>query len=886
MAYHPWASQCGDGTFMTDTLDRLRRALGDRYDPDQAIGEGATATVYRARDVKHKRSVAIKVIRPEIARQMDDRRFLQEIEIVARLGHPHILRLFDSGGGEGLLYYVTPFVEGASLEARLRSRGQLPVAEALRLACEIADALSHAHAEGVVHRDIKPANVLLEGGHAVVCDFGIAQARDASASALTATGLAVGTPLYMSPEQTQPGSVVDGRSDVFSLGCVLYEMLAGEPPFQGATPQMLLARKAAMPPTSLSVIRRSVPEEVSAYVARMLAPTSADRPSAESTARALRSFVARHPDEGSRSHRVPAAARVRWRPGKRAWLTLAGLVVAGSMVPRLMASRSSTTTPVSDRVVVGLFANQSGDPSLDFLGDMAIGWITQGLQLARFVDVVPTPTAIYASRYVESNPVKDPLRALAAETRAGIVVSGRYYRTGDTLRFNVEVASAGREGAVLALDPEFGSVADPGAIIDRIRRRVTGALALSLDHQVADAVGSAARPPLYSAYREFTQGMDAYVRNEASAAIPYFRRAYEQDTTFLVSLLFLALNHSNLREWATADSILRVVSLRRSELAPYHVHWLDYRMGIVRGDRPAALTAIRQAADIAPGSKAVYNHANEALENGRPNEAIEALSALEPERGAMRGWLAYWWLLADAYHWVGRSADERRVVQSASQIYASRLVAITLEVRVAAVLGDTTAVYGLLRAAQRSSVEEVGPSLGRGITEAADELHAHGQPQAARRVWLSAVAWFEGLPSERAGNAEARWQYARALYRLDRFDDSRQVAGALAAESPDNVDYRGLLGLIAVRLGNGAAAEEAWKWLENRGDAPYQYGAPQVYQARIAAARGQVGEAVRQVLEAYDHGRHYGLWVHVTPEFDSIRTDPRFFAATAPRDAN
>src|SRR6267143_433279 len=263
---------------MAELLPRLRAALADRYAIDRELGRGGMATVYLAEDLRHHRQVAVKVLRPELAAALGGSRFLREIEIAARLTHPHILPLHDSGEAGGFLYYVMPFVEGESLRDRLKREPQLHVEEAVRIAREVATALSHAHSQDVVHRDIKPENILLSGGEAVVADFGIARAIVAAgAETLTDTGLAVGTPGYMSPEQATGAMQLDGRSDVYSLGCVLYEMLAGHPPFLGTTAQEVLARHSldAVPP--LRTIRPELPEAVEHAVRKALAKSPADR---------------------------------------------------------------------------------------------------------------------------------------------------------------------------------------------------------------------------------------------------------------------------------------------------------------------------------------------------------------------------------------------------------------------------------------------------------------------------------------------------------------------------------------------------------------------------------------------------------------------------------
>src|SRR5436853_1991419 len=236
------------------------------------------ATVYLARDLRHGRPVAIKVLRPEIAAALGPERFLREIELAARLTHPHILALHDSGQAGGSLYYVMPYIEGESLRDRLAREGPLPLEDALRITREAASALSYAHGHDVVHRDIKPENILLSGGEAVVADFGIARAiTQAAGTRLTETGIPVGTPAYMSPEQASGGGPIDGRSDVYSLACVLYEMLAGEPPYTGPSAQVVIAKRFTDPVPSVRRLRDTIPPAVDAATTRALAKAPADR---------------------------------------------------------------------------------------------------------------------------------------------------------------------------------------------------------------------------------------------------------------------------------------------------------------------------------------------------------------------------------------------------------------------------------------------------------------------------------------------------------------------------------------------------------------------------------------------------------------------------------
>ena len=334
---------------MSDAIARLDAALEGRYRVERELGAGGTATVYLAHDLKHDRRVALKVLHPSLSEAVGAERFLLEIRIAASLSHPNIVGLIDSGDADGLLYFVMFYVEGESLRERLERETQLPVDDALRIAREVGEALSYAHQRGVVHRDIKPENVLLERGHARVADFGIAKAlHDAGSDGLTRTGLAVGTPRYMSPEQAAGDAEVDERSDVYSLACVLYEMLAGGPPFGGATAHAILARKTLEKPPGLRVVRSAVPATVEAAIVRALSPTPADRPAS------IDAFLAELDGAGAKAGRP-----------RRGWLAptvgVVGLAGVGAVVLLTRGEGGDDVRPP----VVATFAQLTSEPGLE-----------------------------------------------------------------------------------------------------------------------------------------------------------------------------------------------------------------------------------------------------------------------------------------------------------------------------------------------------------------------------------------------------------------------------------------------------------------------------------------------------------------------------------------
>ena len=264
---------------MRELLDRIKTALADRYAIEHELGAGGMATVYLAEDLKHHRKVAVKVMRPELAAAIGVERFVREIEIAANLTHPHILMLIDSGEADGFLYYVLPYIDGESLRDKLVREGELPIDDAVRVLRDIVDALAKAHSSGVIHRDIKPENVMLSGRHALVTDFGVAKAvTEATGSQqLTTAGVALGTPAYMSPDQAAADPHVDHRADIYAVGALAYELLAGRPPFTGTSPQMILAAHTTQAPEPVTRYRDTIPPALARLVMRCLEKKPADR---------------------------------------------------------------------------------------------------------------------------------------------------------------------------------------------------------------------------------------------------------------------------------------------------------------------------------------------------------------------------------------------------------------------------------------------------------------------------------------------------------------------------------------------------------------------------------------------------------------------------------
>ena len=429
---------------MTDPFADLNTALADHYVIDRELGRGGMALVYLARDVKHERFVALKTLRAEIAMALGRERFLREIKLAARLQHPNILPVYDSGDAAGTLYFVMPYVEGESLRERLEREPQLPLDEALQITREVADALAYAHSHDVVHRDIKPENIMLSGGHAIVTDFGIARAIDAAGGdKLTETGLAIGTPAYMPPEQSAGTGKVDRRSDIYSLACVLYETLAGQPPFTGPTAQAIMARHSLDSVPRLKVVREAIPDDVEVVIERALEKVPADR---YQTAVQFREALS-SASTGTVSRVTAARHRARATWWRRPVVAVAAVVLLAGGAWMVFGPRGRAGQPTAGgldrhRVAVLYFADESRDSSLGYLADGLTEALIDELRPVRGLDVISrNGVAPYRGAAVARDSIA---RALAS----GTIVEGSVEPVGARVRVTVRLVE-GASGAEL-----------------------------------------------------------------------------------------------------------------------------------------------------------------------------------------------------------------------------------------------------------------------------------------------------------------------------------------------------------------------------------------------------------------------------------------------------
>jgi serine/threonine-protein kinase len=681
---------------MPEIDDRLSSALADRYRLERQLGEGGMAIVYAAEDVRHRRQVAVKVLRPELGAALGAERFVREIEIVAGLRHPHILPLYDSGEADGFLYYVMPLVEGETLRARIERERQLPIDDALRFAREIADALAYAHSRGVVHRDIKPENILIEGEHAVVADFGIAKAVAAAnaITPITSTGITIGTPAYMSPEQATADRDVDGRSDLYSLACVLYEMLAGQPPFTGVTAESLVRQHVMTPPPPVTQFRPAVPPAVNDALMRALAKAPADRfnPVGQFSTAIRPSAVA------------PAApASVAGSGRSVGWTAAAGILLALGAAAATWAiarGRSAADRTTERSVAVLPFDNLSGDTSVvPLILGVHAEMITQLTKLGG-LKVASRTSALEYRNSTKSD------REIASELGVATLLRGTIQRSGNQVRFAVSLADApqGKELWAESYDRPY-TVENLFEVQADIARQVASALRVQLSPQQRQQL---ARAPtsnvaaLDAYYRGLLTWTDRSSGEKDTLSVHHLERAVELDTSFVAAWSLLAQARSWLiRRGLETDTLWAWAAVEHTQhLAPGSLEAAvaqGYYRYYARGDFAGALEDLSAAARITPDStELLYPIALLERRLGRWDDAVTHLQRaieLDPRSSLLP------YALGETYTLMRRYAEAKRALDRAIEISPGSQQAHLQSVLLQLAMGDTAGARAALRRA-------------------------------------------------------------------------------------------------------------------------------------------------------------------------------------------
>jgi len=878
----------------------LKAALADRYALDREVGRGGMATVYLAQDLRHRRSVALKVLHPELGLGVGPERFRREIETAARLEHPHILPVFDSGEAAGQLWYTMPYVEGESLRGRLERTGPLPVEEALRFAREAADALDCAHRHGVVHRDIKPENILLSGGHARVADFGIATALEVAGSErLTGTGVTVGTPAYMSPEQAGGARALDGRSDIYSLGCVLYEALAGEPPFTGPTPQAVIARRFVEPPPPVRRLRPSVPAGVESAVARALAREPGDR---FQTAAEFAQTLADSPVTAVSSSAPPAARRAGWHEAlvrRRGLLVGLSLLVLGLLLVlwgRDRLSGASSHGPAPGPGVAGSSRRLAVLP-FEYLGDSADAYFAEGLS-----DEVRGKLAALSGLEVIAGASSDEYRSTTKPPGQIAQELGVHYLLVGKVRS--EKSASGP--AQVRVSPELIEVGARGPPTTRWQAPFQAPLTAvfevqsAIAGQVAEALGVALgvreRQALAARSTKNLAAYQAYLRGEAlfsasvatspavmRQALPYYEQAAALDTGFVDAWYRLAGVHLQIyRSGGTVSPSEAEAARQTAEKAlavgpdrpEGHVALGNYYLNVSYDTRRALehfTLALRSAPNFTD-ALAYAAFAEQSLGHWEVSlEHFRHAAILEPRSAAMAGSLAQTLLWLRRYDEAHAAADRALTLSSPSPYF--------FQLKAMIFLGQGELAQA--RAVVRTALKQVEPAILVGWFGWSWDLYwALEEPE--QQLLLR-------LPPSAYDNNRASWGLILAqTYHLhgDRlrarvYADSARIAFEEQLRGvPGDAQLRALYGLALAYLGRKVEAER-------EGERAVAL-APLTEQATYGAYVRHLLIRIHLLLDEPERALDrlepllkvpYLLspgWLRVDPTFDPLRSNPRF----------
>lgn len=642
---------------VTSPIEQIRSALEREYSIDRELGKGGMATVYLAQDVKHDRIVALKILHPDLAASMGAERFLREIKLAARLNHPHILPLFDSGAAGNFLYYVMPYIEGESLRERLDRQNQLPVEEALHIAKSMASALDYAHRQGIVHRDIKPENVMMHEGEAMIMDFGIAKAVSVSGSeTLTQTGMMVGTPAYVSPEQASGEPVIDGRSDQFSLACVVYEMLAGERPFTGPTAQAVLSKRFTDSVKPITQVRPSVPPSVARALSRAMST-----------------------DAGARYSSISLFSQA--------------LVSTTLATPTDTATMPQPIVSAAKSVAVLPFANMSNDADNEYFTDGMAEEIINALSKVQTLRVA-SRTSSFAFKG-KNEDIGDIGRKLKVST----VLEGSVRKMGAKIRVNAQLVNVA-DGYQLWSDRYDRELEDIFAIQDEISAAIVKALRVILSEGEKKALGRA-RTDNVEAYDYYLRGRQYFHqlrRKSLEYARQMFNKAIEIDPDYARAYAGVSDCCSMLYTYFDA----RELNLRQADLASTKALELDPDLAeahVARGLAVSLSKKFQEAEDhfetamrLDPKSyQASYWYGRARMAEGKFAEAVklfERASALRPEDAEAVG------MLAQAYAGIGSNAESVAARRRAIKLLQQQLELTPDDARAAIMAGVQLAVLG------------------------------------------------------------------------------------------------------------------------------------------------------------------------------------------------
>ncbi len=836
--------------------------------------------VYKVFDAKIGEKIALKIIRPEaVFDNTTVERFANELKLARKIRHKNICQMYDLGEDQGTHYIAMEYVHGEDLKQIIRKMGRLSPSQAVGIALQVGNGLAEAHKLGVVHRDLKPQNIMLdEDGNARIMDFGIA--RSLSGKGITGAGAMIGTPEYMSPEQVE-GKDTDQRSDIYSLGVILYEMVTGRVPFEGDSAFTIGAKHKSEPPKDPRSFNADLPENLSRVILRCLEKDKEKR---------YASTIGLCAELDKIGQGVPIAERVvpvrktstsheitvKFAPQK---LLIPALSVVALIVAAIIFWPKKAPLLDPNLVAVAVFSNQTGDPKLDSLGREAAQWITEGLTQANLFAVAPLPSA---EALQGQDKIKDPLRKLAIETGAGKIVVGSYHLQGDTIRFFADIRDMNSGKILQAIAPVDGPRQEPNRPLEYLRTKLMGAVACLFTPMIKSFLLAMSEAPNFESYRETLAGMKSFVRYEHPKAIEHYNQAVAFDPSNRFASICSGFVLFNQEKYTESQALVDEIKKSSEKLSSGEILLLDLLQAWLSGNLDERHRLIKQFIALTNGD-AYWNYelVLEAHNDNYLHEAVEAFKKMPLEDEMWKNWGQQWGVATSAYHILGEFKNELKEARRARKERPESLSRLWLEVRALCGMGRMKDINRLL---DESSAlpPQGGYSRGRIMYLAGRDLRAHGFKKESFQVLERARQWYEGRPQEEILSAANRYSQGMIFVYLERWKEAQDLFVALQKEFPANTEYLSACGQLAAITGNREKAQSISNQLGEI-KTPYLFGSVNYARALIASSLGDKESSVKLLRQAIGEGYPYP-YAHGSMAWEKLKDYPPYVQLMKPKD--
>ena len=875
-----------------DIKGQLESALGSSVRLIRELGGGGMSRVFLAEDVEHGREIVVKVVPTELAGQVNLERFRREIKVAAKLQHPCIVPVLNSGSADDLPYYTMPFVEGESLRAKMSRERGLSVQESMRILRDISGAVAYAHEHGVVHRDIKPENILITKHHAVLADFGVAKALTESTqntAPLTSVGVALGTPAYMAPEQAVADPSVDHRADIYSLGVVMYEMLAGRHPFEGRSSQSMLAAHAIEQPNSVTVHRPSLPASLAALVTRMMAKHPGDRPQSAEEILTEIDHVST-PTETVPVPRVGASPSNKDTRRKRLIVTsgLAGALLTVVAISMFAFKGGFKTAALSDSKVLVLDPATPGaaSPVITTGADRVLDAVNIGLAKVGNAHVVNARDADGSN--------SEKAAAIGKASGAAHVVTTTVYQVGDRLQIQFRLIDAKSGNILRSLMPAQVGLNPTAAELDSAVDPLLTVIGFATSPLLGPEMIPLNHIPSFGVFKEFEAGVMQSIAPDqvaSSAARRSFKQAVALDSNFIQARMWLMWRERssgavrNLPEVAYAYDTLQAYLLNhRASMSPFETMLADFvydRLGTEK-----SVSALRSIVALNPMIPMRRDLPTILADLNRPHAADSAADRLLASDSTLKSTVEFWIIRAALYHYMNDHKKGLEAARRARQLAPSDVSALRFELMALAALGDTAKISKLLDMVAIATRNRTWFGFAGDLyLMTGQELSAHGFSAAGKTVLAKAAVWFDNRTQEDWNDRNIAFRGAIAFMEVDRLDDAKRIVKSLMTKYPDDRRFVGTYGRLLGQIGDTAGALRIEAQLATLPSEKFS-GTPAFERAQILSVLGKREETIALLQEAFGQGVgfvSYRSRIHAFGNFARMRGYPPFEALITPQ---